>query len=74
MHVGGVDGGLAAGDDARGRIGRRMTLVQQARRVVHRVLIAVPAEVLRRLQTANPILVVAETLATWHLLGRRAYV
>ena len=64
----------AAVEDARRRYGRRVAVVEQARGAVEGVvappLMAVPTEVLGRLQAADPVLVVAESLAARHRLGR----
>ena len=43
-----------------------IAILHQTGRIGERVLLAVPAEVLSRLQAAYPVLVVAEALPAWH--------
>lgn len=45
---------------------RCITVLHQTGRIGERVLLAVPAEVLGRLQAAYPVLVMAEALPAWH--------
>ena len=69
----GVGGHLdAAVEDARRRYGRGVAVVEQASGAVEGVLapfMAVSGEVLGRLQAADPVLVVAESLPARHRLG-----